>query len=396
MIIRHRPALCAALISATLAAASSVFAAPSVQVTDAAVVVRGGGYELRVSKTAGVFDLLVRSGSQGELVSVMRPGGEHGWYGYDLNAGGGRNTQGTRPEVAVRNHARGVTVSVHCLLDPQAGISHLAQYDCLDDCVIVCSRYDGPIPQAGAALVRTGPKLDVDITRLDHYLFHDETGGGHSGELTGRTRDFYVGARPWDGTEAAKEFDAKRPYQMLYGPTGTKLAVVYPFADEIWRGQSRFLQLYRDGGNYWYTGVGATSAFGRDFVVCLYTDDTPDESRLDSRIPALLAEAREAVLQYAWPGNLRELRNAIERAVIFAAGPSLGLGDLPSRVAATGQDSLPGKAGPIEAGQPVSLDQLETEHIRLILRRSPTLDDAARILGIDPSTLYRKRKQLGL
>ncbi len=42
------------------------------------------------------------------------------------------------------------------------------------------------------------------------------------------------------------------------------------------------------------------------------------------------------------------------------------------------------------------LEQLETEHIRLILRQAPTLDDAARILGIDPSTLYRKRKQLGL
>ena len=44
----------------------------------------------------------------------------------------------------------------------------------------------------------------------------------------------------------------------------------------------------------------------------------------------------------------------------------------------------------------MTLEQLETEHLRLILDRSPTLEDAARILGIDPSTLYRKRKQLGL
>ncbi len=117
---------------------------------------------------------------------------------------------------------------------------------------------------------------------------------------------------------------------------------------------------------------------------------------LGKRLEGFSTEAREAALRYSWPGNLRELRNAIERAVIFASGPTLGLGDLPSRVAAAGQATLPDRSGPIEVGQPVRLDQLETEHIRLILRRSPTLDDAARILGIDPSTLYRKRKQLGL
>jgi NtrC-family two-component system response regulator AlgB len=118
--------------------------------------------------------------------------------------------------------------------------------------------------------------------------------------------------------------------------------------------------------------------------------------QLGKRIEEFSAEARHAVLHYAWPGNLRELRNAIERAVIFAVGPTLGLGDLPSRVATAGQGTPSGTAGPIAVGHPVSLDQVETEHIRLILRQSPTLDDAARVLGIDPSTLYRKRKQLGL
>ena len=117
---------------------------------------------------------------------------------------------------------------------------------------------------------------------------------------------------------------------------------------------------------------------------------------LGKRLEGLSPEARQAMLQYSWPGNLRELRNAIERAVIFAAGPTLGLGDLPSRVAAAAQGTQQEPGGRIEVGLPVRLDQLETEHIRLILRQTPTLDDAARILGIDPSTLYRKRKQLGL
>jgi NtrC-family two-component system response regulator AlgB len=118
--------------------------------------------------------------------------------------------------------------------------------------------------------------------------------------------------------------------------------------------------------------------------------------KLGKKIEALSAEARHALLQYSWPGNLRELRNAIERAVIFAQGPELGLSDLPNRVAAAGHGAAAEGAGPIEVGQPVRLDQLETEHIRAILSRTSTLDDAARILGIDPSTLYRKRRQLGL
>jgi NtrC-family two-component system response regulator AlgB len=44
----------------------------------------------------------------------------------------------------------------------------------------------------------------------------------------------------------------------------------------------------------------------------------------------------------------------------------------------------------------VSLDDLEAEHIRRILTTVPTMEEAAAILGIDPSTLYRKRKKYGL
>ncbi len=118
--------------------------------------------------------------------------------------------------------------------------------------------------------------------------------------------------------------------------------------------------------------------------------------QLGKKIDGFTEDARQALLQYAWPGNLRELRNAIERAVIFATTPVIDRGDLPGRVAErTGRE--PWNATPlVEVGQPVALERLETEHIRLILERTPSREDAARILGIDPSTLYRKRKQLGL
>jgi NtrC-family two-component system response regulator AlgB len=44
----------------------------------------------------------------------------------------------------------------------------------------------------------------------------------------------------------------------------------------------------------------------------------------------------------------------------------------------------------------VKLDELEAEHIRRVLAASPSLDEASHTLGIDPSTLYRKRKRYGL
>jgi NtrC-family two-component system response regulator AlgB len=118
--------------------------------------------------------------------------------------------------------------------------------------------------------------------------------------------------------------------------------------------------------------------------------------QLGKKIEGFTPEAHEAILQYAWPGNLRELRNAIERGVIFATGPSVGLNDLPQKLARRDPGSVPGGAGLIGVGDRATIEELECAHIRSILEHSPSLEDAARILGIDPSTLYRKRKQLGL
>jgi two-component system, NtrC family, response regulator AlgB len=118
--------------------------------------------------------------------------------------------------------------------------------------------------------------------------------------------------------------------------------------------------------------------------------------QLGKKIEGLTEEARRALLQYAWPGNLRELRNAIERAIIFVNDRVIDLNDLPGRIARGGLANGVGTTTSAEIGQAVTLEQLEAHHIRLIVERSPSLEDAARILGIDPSTLYRKRKQLGI
>ncbi len=100
-------------------------------------------------------------------------------------------------------------------------------------------------------------------------------------------------------------------------------------------------------------------------------------------------EARAALLSYSWPGNIRELRNAIERGVILATESLVGLADLPSQV------GTPLPAG-VEVGSRATIDQVEAEHIRRLLAVTPSIDEAAQILGVDPSTLYRKRKKFGL
>jgi NtrC-family two-component system response regulator AlgB len=118
--------------------------------------------------------------------------------------------------------------------------------------------------------------------------------------------------------------------------------------------------------------------------------------QMGKKIEGFTAEAREALTRYAWPGNLRELRNAMERAAIFAAGRLLDVGDLPGRINVADSRTPRGTGESIAVGESVTLEQLEAEHIRSVLARTPSREDAARILGIDPSTLYRKRKQLGL
>jgi len=100
-------------------------------------------------------------------------------------------------------------------------------------------------------------------------------------------------------------------------------------------------------------------------------------------------EAEAAMGAYAWPGNVRELRNAVERGVILTPEPFVGLEHLPGQLTTAGSTR-------VEVGGAVTLDDLEAEHIRRVVASSPSLDEAARILGIDPSTLYRKRRKSGM
>lgn len=98
--------------------------------------------------------------------------------------------------------------------------------------------------------------------------------------------------------------------------------------------------------------------------------------------------AMEALRQYPWPGNIRELRNAVERAAILCASDVVQVEHLPASIAP--------HAPRLQSGDHVSLKMIEEHHIRRVVASTKTLQEAANILGIDQATLWHKRKQYGI
>jgi DNA-binding NtrC family response regulator len=106
------------------------------------------------------------------------------------------------------------------------------------------------------------------------------------------------------------------------------------------------------------------------------------------RMRAISEEAMARLIAYDWPGNIRELENAIERAVALGSGPILHVGDLPSGLHYAVGDRMP------QADEVMPLEELERRAILRALREAGGDKlAAARLLGIGKTTLYRKLKQ---
>src|SRR6202142_298203 len=113
--------------------------------------------------------------------------------------------------------------------------------------------------------------------------------------------------------------------------------------------------------------------------------------RMRKTIDTIPSESVEALIRYRWPGNIRELENVIERAVILSPGPVLRLSplDLKSRI-------IPGQ----NTDRLPTLEEVERNHILKVLKETRWVlsgpGGAAACLGLNRSTLYFRMKKLGI
>ncbi len=109
----------------------------------------------------------------------------------------------------------------------------------------------------------------------------------------------------------------------------------------------------------------------------------------DKKIKDIEYDAMKAMMVYEWPGNIRELRNTLERAVVLAEGDVIALHDLPDKIRAVDVE------GVTTSSLRQASDDFEREYIRRSLAENKGSKDAtAECLGIDLATLYRKLKKL--
>ena len=115
-------------------------------------------------------------------------------------------------------------------------------------------------------------------------------------------------------------------------------------------------------------------------------------------LTALSDEALAALKAYEWPGNIRALENAIERAVLLSDGPTIELGDLPPRVRHAAQ-SPAGAAQPLpDAGIDLrsAVAEYENDLIRqALVRTGGNKNRAAQLLGLNRTTLVEMLKRKG-
>jgi formate hydrogenlyase transcriptional activator len=128
--------------------------------------------------------------------------------------------------------------------------------------------------------------------------------------------------------------------------------------------------------------------------------------RLGKKINGVSRESMENLVNYQWPGNIRELQNVIERAIIVSADPTLRLDRdlMPVAAAAKGMEAPVAdedRQGIIRSPMPLlTLDEVERNHILAALQHSDGVVDgpkgAARILNRHPNTLRHRMDKLGI
>ena len=118
------------------------------------------------------------------------------------------------------------------------------------------------------------------------------------------------------------------------------------------------------------------------------------QRKMGKPLRSVTPSSMEQLQRYAWPGNIRELQNVLERACVLAAGPDVSIGDS-FRATTAPVPGAPAAASPVQ-----TLEESERAHIRRALAaaggRVHGANGAAELLGINPSTLRSRMQKLGI
>ncbi len=111
--------------------------------------------------------------------------------------------------------------------------------------------------------------------------------------------------------------------------------------------------------------------------------------RMDKPVRGVTSEAARKLLEYDWPGNVRQLENVIERAVTLTQFDKLTVEDLPDKI--TAYEAPPQRLGSADPEHMLSLAELERRYVEQVLAATDgNKTQAAKVLGLDRRTLYRK------
>jgi DNA-binding NtrC family response regulator len=256
-----------------------------------------------------------------------------------------------------------------------------------------------------------GPFVSINCGALPENLLESELFGHVRGSFTGAVRDkqgMFVAAK--GGTFFLDEVGEMSP------ATQVKLLRVLQEREVIPVGATEAIPVdvrivaatNRDLDEEIRKGGFRSDLFYRLNVITMHLpplrerpDDVPllaeyflqrlSESR--GRTLHLAPETMEAMQGYDWPGNVRELENALERAAVMTPGEEIGPGALPARITERAPQPL------VQASLPPNptLEIIERAYIHWVLQaENGNKTKAAEVLGIDPSTLYRKLLRYGM
>ena len=251
-----------------------------------------------------------------------------------------------------------------------------------------------------------GPFLSINCGALPESLLESELFGHVKGSFTGAVKDkqgLFMAAR--DGTFFLDEIGETSP------ATQVKLLRVLQEREAIPVGGTEAVPVNarvvaatnRDLEEEIRRGRFRTDLFYRLNVIALHLptlrqrrDDIPVfveaflkrvAAEQGESVKRLASEAMDAVMAYDWPGNVRELENALERAAVLSKTDVVDFAALPERITRRQPEPLVA-----DRSHPnPTLDVIERAYIEWVLQcESGNKTRAAEVLGIDPSTLYRK------